>query len=497
MATLHRVKRVVLAKPASNGALSTQIPNNGDRLYDFTTDAININPGYFWAYTPVSGSGNPRVRTAASLVAGEELEFIVRNDVSAVRAPLPKRPLEYMGKISPRTFCGVQIQINNARFGANEMKLVDTSFGALAGNTVPFTVQDNFYYEIITRAKGAVNDLYNGTAASSTGKVLDYTTPDFTTLGTDDEAARDLILSNLAWKHNSISNPSGNVHVALNLSQTNPGHTGAVTIANIISAGVGTRVLVGFDLDGAGHYLTISQDMLNSLREIVAAGTTVVADTSTVGTPVTVNFSALYVVPYLLPETTNLPDPSLNFKIAGTSGTTIRAQFMLFVCLDATKPYYQERDDFKIGIEIGLTQGFAGQNGGSVKQLSSAREALGSRQKVYLDYREERFREYNENAGRPYEAMHIEYPSELVENGWYDNILIKFCNNPNTNGGHLSQQQKMVSIWIPNYTLGLNTTENAFFDFDGSGIDNAQRTELIALLNDFNTKNNLGNPTLV
>lgn len=496
MSTLHYVKRVVVSKPVADGTQSTQIPNVGNRLYDFTTDAININPGYFWAYTPVADSGNPIVRTAATYVPGEELEIISRNNTAVQRAPLTQRTLEQTGKINPRSFCGVQIQINNARFGSNEMHLLEASFGVRAGNTQAFVPQDDFYYLINTRTKGAINDLYNGTPASSSGKVVDYRSPDFTTLGTADAAARDLILANLAWKHNSISNPSGNVHVAINLSQTNPGHTGAVTIANIITAGVGTRVLVGFNINGQADYLVISQDILNTLREIVAASTVVTSDASTIGVPVTTNFSALYVVPYLLPNTTAMPTSPANLHVAGTAGTLIRAQFMLFVCLDASKPIYQERDDFKTGLELGLTSGFI-EFGASATKLTSPREPLGNSKKVYLDYREEQFRRYSEDAGRPYSYMHIEYPSEIVEGGWYDQVLIKYCNNPNTNGGHVSQHQRMVSIWIPNYTIGLTTVENPFFDFDGSGIDNAQRTELIALLNDFNTENRLGNPTLV
>lgn len=495
MSTPLAIPQMIIAKPITNSASTTQLPANTNRLYNLATDAFNIADGYFWAYAPVTNSGNPEARVGATTVAGEELEFIQKVNESLIQAPLEERPLEKTGKINPRSLCGVRIKVGNASLGINETHLLEASFGAKAGNTEPFIVNSEFTYQLTTRETGAMVDLYNGTKASSTGKVVSYTTPDLGLFSTTDQAARDLILANVAYTHNSQKNPGGNTTVALNLSQTNPGHTGAVTIANIIAAGVGTKVLIGFELTGEATYLKISEDILFTLQQIVAASTTVVADTSTVGAPVNVNFSALYVIPYLLSQTTTLPTTPANLHIAGTGAAAIRAQFMFFVCLDSVKPIYNEREDYKTGVHIGLTQGFK-EFGASEIQLTKSVEARGSAERVRIAYRGHQYNQYNVQAGRRWERLHIEYPSELVKGGWYDEFLIEFCLNPTTNHGNVAQHRKIVRLFIPNYSLGGNTRINAFYNFDGT-TTNAVRTALVTLLNDFDTVNRLGNPTLV
>lgn len=495
MSTPLAIPQMIIAKPITNSGDLTQLPANTNRLYDLSTDAFNIADGYFWAYAPVASSGNPQARVGATAVAGEQLEFIQKVNESLIQAPLDERPLEKTGKINPRSLCGVRIEVGNASLGINETHLLEASFGARAGNTQPFIVNSEFSYQLTTRTKGAMVDMYNGTKASSSGKVVSYVTPDLGLFSTTNQAARDLILANIAYEHNTQKNPSGNTTVALNLSQTNPGHTGAVTIANIISAGVGTNVLIGFDLTGEATYLKISEDILYTLQQIVAASTVVTQDASTVGAPLTTNFSALYVVPYLLSNTTTMPTTPANLHIAGTGAAAIRAQFMFFVCLDAVKPIYNEREDFKTGVEIGLTQGFK-EFGASVSKLTEPIEPRGSAHRVRLDYRKHQYNQHNIQAGRRWERLHIEYPSELVAGGWYDEFLIEFCLNPTTNHGNVAQHRKMVKLFIPNYSIGGNTRINAFYKFDGT-TTNAVRTALVTLLNNFDTVNNLGNPTLV
>ncbi len=494
MSNLRAIRRVFIAKPVTNGADTTQIPASTNRLYDFTTDSLNIGEGFLGGYEPVAGSGNPSAVTATSLSAGEFLEFIQRNSITGQLPPLPVRTIEKSGQIDPRSRCGVRIHFEAAREGANEIHMLEASLGVNTAATVPsriaFQPQDNFYYQYTTRVTGAIPDLYNGTAASSSGKVVDYQSPDFTFAGYSDQSARDLILANLTWKHNTANNPSARTTVAINLTQTNPGHTGAVTVANIIAAGVGTRVLIGFNVDGVADYLTISRDILNSLTAIAA--NTVVNDAGAA-----VAISTLYVIPYLLPTTSVIPTTPANLHVAGSgvAATTIRAQFTMFICLDWTKVYYREREDFKTGLYLGLELDF--QNiGASNTRLTVATEAIGSTNRVRMDYREEQFRRYNEDAGRPYEAMHIEYPSELVPGAWYDSFLIEWCVTNYGNHGLNSDNRKSITIHVPNYSLGGSTAVNPLYNTGGT-TTNPLRTYLVGLLNDFNTENRLGNPTIV
>lgn len=471
MSTLHSVNRAIIVRP------DVTVPANGDRLIDTTTDLLNLPAASVGAYQEFANSGNPVARAGANVVAGKWLEFIYRND-PAFFANLPERELERTGKIEPRSMCGVTIRREDPRRGNNEIHVLEASFNASSTNGA-FVPQDNFSYLVITRQKGAMTDLFNGTANSSAGKQVNYFSPDFTALGLNNAAKRDLILANIARNHNSQRTPDANRIVAFNLTNVNV--TGATQISTLT---LGQQVLIGYKQSGEADYLTISNDMLATFARIATDGTTLPTDG---GTSAVANW---YIIPYLLADTTVMPTTGFT-TVAGTSGATVRAVHTMFLCLDGTRPTYDERNDFKTGLELGLTSGFT-EFGASQAKLSSPLEPINDSHNIYMLYRGENYRRYAEQAGRRYDYIHIEYPNELVANGYYHVYQIEWCSTNTSNMGAYHQNRKIVHIAVPAQTFGGSTAVNALY----TGVAHDAVAYLNAVLNDFDTKNNLGNDNL-
>jgi hypothetical protein len=142
-------------------------------------------------------------------------------------------------------------------------------------------------------------------------------------------------------------------------------------------------------------------------------------------------------------------------------------------------------------MELGLTEGWVDYLATQYK-MTSAVNSIGDYNKVRLTYREQQYREYTEGAGRRFDAMHIEYPNELVKGGFYDQFLITWCNNPTGNTGLVGQHHKMLNIFVPNYTLG-NATNNVFY----TGTANPALAYFDGILQTFNDINGLNNGNLV
>lgn len=465
MSTLIHTRRIIVAAGANT------LPADAEDLFNLGTDAINLEINNFGVYSPnlTSGlgfTGNPRHN--ATPAAGETIEFITRNNPALLRSPLATRELEYMGKIPARSACGISITLTRAALPVSELELL---------NAAAMVPQSEFNYTLVTRAKGDIVDLYNGTKNSASGKVVDYRSPDFTAAGiTSQNAQRDLILATSALYHNRMSNAGGNVHVAVCLGTSNA--TGATLISGIA---VGDRVLIGYQTNGKADYLTVSASIKAALD---AAATNPAVTPANSG----VALSAMYIIPYLISGTNPLPSGGV---ISGTQGATPRASRLMFVCLDSQRPIYEERPNFKTGIYLGLTAGYS-EYGATQYKMTNATDSIGDANKVRLDYREEQYRERSEKAGRPFEAFgDVVYPSNIVQDGYYDQFNITWCSQPTTNEGTLGQFHRMTTVYIPNRTLG-DATTNANY----TGVADTRTAALIVLLNTFNIVNNLGNAIL-
>lgn len=465
MATLKHVGRTIVLRPVPTVTVGDELPVDGTRLWNLSTDAILLGKGFASAYSEVAGSSDPVVNQSPAI--GDQIQFIQHRDMTANSGSLQNREWERTGLITPRSSCGVAIKYQVASLGVTETHLL---------NAAALAPQELFHYTIKTRAKGDIVDLYNGTKSSASGKVVDYTSPDFTTLGiTNVIAQRDMILSNLAQRMNRMNNPAGNFHVAVCIG------TAVATGATLISTlAVGQRVIIGYQANGVADTLTVSQSMKDAFVAATANAAVTAANSA-------VALGAMYIIPYHLSGT----NPAPAVPVSGLQGAAQRASRLMFVCLDATKPYYEERHDFKTGMELGLTEGWLDYLATQYK-MTSAVNSIGDYNKVRLTYREQQYREYTEGAGRRFEAMHIEYPNELVKGGFYDQFLITWCNNPTGNTGLAGQHHKILNIFIPNYTLG-NATNNVFY----TGSANPALTYFDGILQTFNDINGLNNGNLV
>lgn len=469
MATLKHIGRALISKATPESAVGNEQPADLTLLWNLATDVVQLGKGYISAYTkltPLSSDPSANVTPAA----GEVIEFIQHRDMSRNRQPLRNRHFEQTGIINPKSPCGVRIVKETASFGRTETHLL---------NAAAMAPQEMFHYTLKTRAKGDIVDLYNGTKSSASGKVVDYTSPDFTTLGiTNVIAQRDMILSNLAQRFNRMNNPAGNFHVAVCLGTANV--TGSTLISGLA---VGDRVIIGYQLNGVADYLTISQSIKDAL---VFAATDPTVSPAVTAANSAVNIGAMRIVPYHIQGT----NPAPAVPVSGLQGATQRASRIMFVCLDAVRPYYEERHNFKTGMELGLTEGFVDYLATQFK-MTSALDSVGDSNKVRLAYREQQYREFSEGAGRRYDAMHVEYPSELVEGGYYDQFTITWCDNPTGNTGLVAQHHKSLAIFVPNATLG-DATNNRNY----TGVAEPTLAYIAGILNTFDTVNALGNPTV-
>ncbi len=465
MATLNHVQRSIILRPTPAAPTATQQPADGTRLWNLATDAVLIDKGYASAYSNVALSSDPIVNLTP--VAGDEIQFIARRDMARLGAVLPNREWERTGLITPRSACGVQIKYQAPSLGITETHLL---------NAAALVPQELFNYSLVTRSKGDIIDRYNGTKNSASGKVIDYLSPDFATLNITQVAAqRDMILANMAYRFNMFNQPTGNYHAAVCLGTV--ATTGSTLISGIT---VGQRIVIGYNMSGVAVHLTVSQSMKDAFLAATADALVTAANSA-------VALGAMFIIPYHISRT----NPAPAVPVSGLQGAAVRATRLMFVCLNATRPDYNELASYKTGMELGLAQGW-NEYLASQYKMTSMVDSIGDSEKVRLAYREQQNREYSEGAGSPYEAMHIEYPNELVAGGVYDQFLITWCSGTTGNTGLLGQHHHMVNIFIPNYTLG-NATTNVFF----TGVVNPALAYFDGILQTFNDVNGLNNGNIV
>ena len=474
MSTPLAIGRVFVSAPAVSGAPTTQIPASGNFLYADATGNLNLNPGFLGFYEPVVNSGIPTAVNGTTNLSGKDLTLYYIPNNAGLASVLPRRVIEKTQAIYPNSNCKIRITKQAPRLGVNEMHIMEASLGGGA----PFSPQEEFSYNIITRAKGAMVDLLNGARNSSAGKNITYVTPDFANLGITAAAAkRDLILANLSAKFNRQSNPTANVHVAFNIGQTSP-YAGAITVTAASALAIGSKFLIGYEKNGNPENIVITPGIKAALTAVAALNTVNDAGANAaIGT--------MFIVPYYIPGTQNVP---VLVPVSGTGGAVVRAQHTLYLCLDFAKAYYNENVYLKTGMELGLAQGFI-EYGATGRKLVSMTESINDSAKVRWAYREEEYRKYNASAGKVYEYMHIQYPNEIREGGLYDSFVIEWCSPGRTNIGGSAEHRHSVQVFVPNYSVGTIDT-NTFFNF--SGALNPQLTYVTNVLQDFSTDNNLG-----
>lgn len=419
------------------------------RLYDFTTDALNIPDGSFGAYAPVAGSGNPIEVTGT---VGSSIRIIQNRDTTKDRSPLYDRPLEESQWISSHCPFNVQIQAMAQTPAINNSWLV----GAAITTAGEIPVFSEFDYRMQVTSHGDRTDLYNSNYNHPT-TFGSWTSLDWTVTAYTAPQQLDYTIQALAENFNR-NNQSAAVAIAIDSTGAGTG----TLVSAIAALPVGSSVLLGYtDPDGDIVRLILDKSLKQSFVALAAA------------LPGTAE-----VHPYALPTTQNLPGGT---QLAGTAAT---CDFIYYLAIDEGKAYYDYRINTKRRIEIGLVAGFTST---TLALVTRPEEGTGQSEQLSIHYKTHE--RYNQNA-RPQEFMsyHVEFPNEILADATYDTFTVEHCHSRFATSGLVAPIMHTTMICVVSY----QDAATPYF----TGVANGQKTYIQDILNAFNTNNNLGNATL-
>lgn len=423
------------------------------RMYDFTTNLLNIPDGGLGVFIPVAQSGNGIVPTLAT--PGQNIKFIQNRDTTRDSTSLGQRHFEETDWISAKCLDGTYITGEGVRNPSNNAWLLGPS--ALTPTVGQLVPQSELNYHLRVSSQGNRIEIAHGRRSTPTVNDF-YVSPDFTSApfaALTTAQQRDMIIQNMVYEHNK-RNDVTNYSVAMCLTAANV--AGGILVSTLATVAIGTVIIIGYRKNGMQVTLTIDK----SIRQaIINAGTAI---------------STLYIQPYHLTGTTNPPT-------APVTGTTANCDRILFLALDEAKALYDYRPNVKTTITIGQSTGFELVN----KQvLSTADEGAGQAHQVGILLQEEYY-QANEQ-GKPHFAGYVNFPNEFKEDATYDIFSIRYCTHTTAQNGAPNQIQKEATFCI------LNTQDPTTPYFTGAV--NPQKTYVQTVLNGFNTQNSLGNPTL-
>lgn len=440
------------------------VPTPATRLWNFTTDSVNLAVGNFGVYRPVANSGNPEVAPLTPTLANtKKLQFILHRDQSADTTPLA--PYAFIKSPEIDAECPVSVTLTNGSAKHNMAWVV----GDLNANAGKVPVNDETEYILNASIHGWRTDLYNG--LNTPLRMGRFTTPDYfsSTLYTTEIQRRDHLLHNLAYDFNTQSMGEV-VCLCLDAAGVAPGAGGAVSLATIAGYTPGTTIVVGYKDDGQPIRMTLDRDLIKTFNELATAlGGTV------------------KVVPYARPTGQNLAVATRIVAGGRTAGTPqSNVDHLVLIPLDQKRAAYDEVSQTKERIIVGLDGGF----GSSVNSRTAVRVEEGSGygrdlMQQYLDF--QGHREYP--GGKRWQPNSVHYPNEILENGLYDIFVITTCENRTASSGMPSQSPQVIKIAI------LNTTTSGFAGF--TGVTNPQRTYLVNLLNSWMASTSFPHTTLV
>lgn len=461
MMSKHSQMKVIVLRPGA-------VPAPATRLYNTTTDALLIAEGSGTFYTEFPNSGNP----AAIAAPTAPIKFIQNRDTTNDPAGLYSRPLEESQWISPQCLLGVKISQQNASFPSNNLLMAgDTVAGSPA---VP--ILDEFTYRLQVSAHGDREDLYNSVYNTPTAFGT-YTSPDWTaytfTSGTltNDEEARAITLESMAYNFNG-NNQGLAVMICLDSAATVA--NGAVTVLALSTTVTnGTKVVIGYTL--AGQAVTIKMD--NAIRESFV--------------DLEAAHPGMKIRPYLVPGTSPVPTAfaPATAGVVTVAGQVVPTDNFLILAIDEGQATYDYRLATKRRVTLGLLKGF---DGVLQEVIATPKEGTGLSRQLSIMYKANE--NYNQTA-RPHAWMsyHVEFPNEIVNGALYDLFFVEHCHTRVATSGMPSFTPHTTVIAVANTTLGAAAT-NPFF---GNASAAAQRANIVATLNSFDTTFALGNANLV
>lgn len=457
MITKHSQTKYFVLKP---GVAMPAAPTT--TFYNASTDAININTGVGGFYNIVAGSGNHTLVTPPLNNAGRQIKFIQKRDKSGDRNPLYNYPLIESHWIDASCINGIQIQAVAAALPTNNLHLVGASNVATSG-LIP--ILDEFTYKIQTSGHGDRTDWYNSVYNTPTTFGY-YTTPDLSATTLTDIQKRDLIIESLIANYNTKTQ-------SMSFGICIESDASAVVAANnevlISSLGdgtiaIGTSVIIGYNCEGDAVRFIMDASYQETFRLLDVALTAA-------------GFATAKLVPYLTPDTANLP---AGVAVAGTTKTV---DHFAVVSIDEGLGYHDYRMATKRRLTVGLAAGF---DGTTKTEVVVASEGQGQAHQIAIAYND--VNGYEE-VSRPkaYQAYHVAFPNEVLKDAMYDYFVIEHCSTRTASSGMPSMNNQTTIIAVVNTEVG-DAISNPYF----TGVANPQKTYIQGCINDFITNNNLG-----
>ena len=235
---------------------------------------------------------------------------------------------------------------------------------------------------------------------------------------------------------NFNENSNGSV-VALAIDSTattTPSATNfALTLTNVVAAGIGGVIVVGFDDEGQPIRLTLDADLIETFTRIIAG---------------TVAAGSWVLVPAARNTAANLSDP--NRIVAGgrvAASNVSRVDHVFFIALDEKKAAYDEVPQGKNRVQVGLDGAFG--TGVASGTLTDPSEGAGYAKDVLNYYRNtEQHRKYI--GGKDWQAHHVEYGHEVVSGAIYDTFIMDSCHDDFDTAGLPSVSLQRTVICVQN-----------------------------------------------
>jgi hypothetical protein len=460
MINKSKVENFIIMRPNTTPA----VPVAGTLLYNFTTDTINLPVGGFGVFTGVANSGNPISLDPALVTTATQdfIQFIQHRDKSGDPTPLYESTLEQSPEIKADCF------LRAAGRGATTKQNSSWIIGAVATdlvNRVP--VNDETEYVAGAGMRGWRVDLYNGN--NTPFKQGRFTTPDYfsSTLYTVDVQRRDHLLQNLAFDFNNQSTQEV-VGICLDsaaVAAPGTGNVVSLAAANVITLTAaaaltpGDVIIIGFTDDGQPIKLTVDADLIQTFADMVATGG--LAGTS-------------QIIPYARPTAANTA--AVSRIVAGGEAAGVpdaNVDQIIFLALDAKRAAFDETSQTKSRVQVGLESGFGT---AASRSLTDSSEGSGYQRDVLQYYRNTAgHRKYIGN--KPWQQLHVEFPTELVAGAIYDIFIIDSCANRTASGGLNSTSPQRTIIAVANF----ETAGFALF----TGVANPQKAYVQTAINNW------------
>lgn len=450
------------------------LASGNTRLFNPATGADGLSVSQAGIFTPVAGSGSPQVPANSTAVAGVNyIEVIKRRNTTGDKSPLPDRFYERSGLISTDCIHGLEWSGATAETGTSQSILV----GAPDAAADAITPTDNTTYTFVITADGKKTDKIYGKNTVPTLSVTQSfgefgVSPDLVNFTTTQQA-RDYLISSIINKHNVLSSNQGDVlSIGVAISTTNVNFAGALnySLTAINALTVGSQLTIGYNDNNSPVNVLLTADVKNALVALLTEANAKSGLTSA------------SIVAYAMPTAANITALGISETAGGQGVGLPRIDMFGLIAVDIEDAFYDETFSHKRRLNLGLdtTQGFT--TATYVKEASPAKVSTGIGADILQWYKNiEHYKQYT--SSKDYGALHIAYPNDIEEGGYYDVYSLYYCNNRQSTGGFPAMSPRRLVVAIPNFTVG-DAASNVFY----TGTANPQKAQFETYMNSFVSK---------